>query len=102
MPGKAAARNFEAHVSTQPLPPPATTTHVGEMIKATGTSKVFINGQHAAEKGDMCVCPESGNTINIGSSSVFIGGKAAARQMDQNTHTRSYIQQGSLVVFIGD
>lgn len=102
MPGKSAARNLDQHVCPQPLPPPATTTHVGGIIQAAGTAKVFINGQAAAVKGDMCTCPEPGNTINMGSGSVFIGGMAAARQLDQNTHTGSYIQQGSPTVFIGD
>jgi uncharacterized Zn-binding protein involved in type VI secretion len=69
---------------------------------AAGTSKVFVNQLPAAVQTDMCICVEPGNMIKSGSSSVFMGGQPAARQMDETTHQPGgMIQMGSPNVFIG-
>lgn len=103
MPGRPAARSNDAHVCPQPLPVPPGGLHVGGVIQAAGAANVFINKIPAAVVGDTCICPEPGNTIKDGSSSVRIGGKAAARQLDGTTHNAGgMIQSGSPNVYIGD
>lgn len=104
MSGLPAARNGDPHVCPSPFANGASGTHVGGLIIASGANKVFINGLPAAVVTDTCACPPDSmpqNQINAGSSSVSFGGKAAARQMDQGSHTGSFIQQGSPNVFIG-
>ena len=106
MPGKPAARNLDIHFCPKPITPPPVppAVHGPGIVQAAGTAKVFINMFPAAVLGDTCMCiPEPGNTIMAGSSSVYFGGKQAARQFDQTTHfSGGFIQAGSSNVFIGD
>ena len=95
-----AARNNDPHICPQPLKTGG--THVGGNIQATGTSKVFVNQLPAAVEGDICICPEPGNKISKGSSSVYFGGIPAARVKDVTFHNPGgFIQTGSTNVFIG-
>ena len=81
---------------------PAATPHGPGMITAAGLSAVFVNSMPAAVSGDTCVCPEPGNSILKGSSTVFFGNKEAARQFDQTAHAPGgVVQYGSANVFIG-
>ncbi|HEX2535545.1 MAG TPA: PAAR domain-containing protein [Chitinophagaceae bacterium] len=102
MPGRPAARNSDTHLCPKPLSSPPNTPHGPGVIMAPGAARVFINSMPAAVAGDTCMCVEPGNTIQSGSSTVLIGGKGAARQMDPTTHAPGgMIQQGSQNVFIG-
>jgi len=100
MPGKPAARLNDQHMCPQPLSS-GTGVHVGGTIVAAGAARVFINQLAAAVQGDMCICPEPGNSIQLGSATVFFGGTPAARQLDQTAHPGGMIIQGSTNVFIG-
>lgn len=101
MPSQPAARGTDTHICPQPLPGGG--IHVGGAVQAAGTAQVFINKLPAAVVGDLCICPEPGNTIQAGSGTVFIGNKSAARQLDGTTHNPGgMIQTGSPNVYIGD
>ena len=101
MAGKAAARNTDNHVCPKPMSTPAATPHGPGKIIAGGAARVFINSLAAAVAGDTCICPEPGNSIQLGSGTVFFGSKQAARQMDLTSHAAGMIQTGSSDVFIG-
>jgi|SRR6185503_9146817 len=102
MPSKPAARNSDSHMCLKPQPPPPGKVHGPGTIVATGAAKVFINNMPAAVEGDTCTCPEPNNTIKKGSATVFIGGKGAARQLDETSHfAGGVITKGSQNVFIG-
>lgn len=102
MPGKPAARNTDVHICPKPLSSPPNTPHGPGQVMATGAARVFVNQLAAAVQNDMCMCVEPGNMIKSGSSSVFFGGQAAARQLDETTHmVGGMIQTGSPNVFIG-
>jgi uncharacterized Zn-binding protein involved in type VI secretion len=102
--GQPAARNSDPHVCTKPLSTSPFPPHGGGTIVAAGTSKVFINNMPAAVTGDICSCPEPGNTIMMGSNTVKFGGQGAARVLDKTTHlpATGKITAGSGNVFIGD
>ena len=103
MPSKPAARNSDQHVCMKPLSSPPNNPHGPGTIMAAGASKVFINSMPAAVEGDTCICAEPGNSIKKGSSTVFFGGKGAARLLDETVHMAgSFITKGSQNVFIGD
>lgn len=96
-----AARSGDSHECAVPLSS-GTSTHVGGLIQATGTSKVFINNMPAAVQDDTCICPEGGpNKIMIGSTTVFFGNKGAGRVNDLTTHGAGKVAMGSTNVFIG-
>lgn len=96
----AAARNGDSFTCAQPFSS-GSGTHTGGAIQASGAAQVFINSQPAAVVGDLCICQEPGAAIDRGSSSVKIGGQAAARQGDTCTHQPSSISSGSANVNIG-
>jgi uncharacterized Zn-binding protein involved in type VI secretion len=97
---KPAARNNDRQICTQPLSAGGG-AHVGGKIMALGISQVFINQRAAAVVGDNCECQELPCQIAGGSGTVFIGGKAVARQYDRTTHNPSAVSEGSPDVFIG-
>lgn len=79
------------------------TPHVGGPIfmKEPQPARTVIIGKlPAAVVGDMCVCAGPPATINKGSASVFICGKAAARKNDASDHLGS-IKTGCNSVLIG-
>ena len=53
--------------------------HVGGPITGPGVPTVLVAGQPAAVVGDLCTCVGPPDTIAKGSSTVFIGGRQAAR-----------------------
>ncbi|WP_373553303.1 PAAR domain-containing protein [Haliscomenobacter sp.] len=99
MPAKPAARNNDQQICTQPISGGG--AHTGGPIIAAGAGLVFINQRAAAVVGDNCTCQELPCRIAEGSGTVFIGGKAVARQLDKTTHSPSMISEGSPDVFIG-
>ena len=78
-----AARLFDMH--TCPLVS-GTVPHVGGPVAGPGAPNVLIGGMPAAVVGDLCTCVGPPDSIATGSSTVFIGGKAAARQGDTTAH----------------
>ncbi|WNO61004.1 PAAR domain-containing protein [Rheinheimera sp. MMS21-TC3] len=81
--GKPAAVIGMMHLCPKVQPGPV--PHVGGPIIA-GSPNVSICGIPAARKGDKLVCVGPPDTINSGSSTVFINGKNAARLGDSTAH----------------
>lgn len=92
-----AARITDMHVcpmTTGPVP------HVGGPILPPGCPTVLIGGMPAACVGDMAVCTGPPDTIIMGSTTVMIGGKFAARLGDSTAHGGTIIL-GEFTVLIG-
>jgi uncharacterized Zn-binding protein involved in type VI secretion len=81
-------------VSPGPVP------HVGGPITAPGVPTVMIGFLPAATMGDMCVCVGPPDSIAMGSTTVMIGNKFAARLGDPTTHGGSIVV-GCPTVIIG-
>lgn len=82
-----AARVTDMHICPMQTPP-IPTPHVGGPILPPGNVQVLIGGMPAACVGDNCICTGGGLTdpIIMGSKTVKIGGKFAARQGDTTSH----------------
>ncbi len=92
-----AARITDMHVcpmTTGPVP------HVGGPILGPGVPTVLIASMPAAVVGDMCSCVGPPDTIVVGSATVMIGGKPAARMGDSTAHGGSIVL-GAPTVMIG-
>jgi uncharacterized Zn-binding protein involved in type VI secretion len=63
-----------------------TVPHVGGPVSGPGVPNVLIGNMPAAVVGDLLVCTGPPDTIVKGSSTVFIGGRPAARQGDMTSH----------------
>ena len=68
--------------------------HAGRPVIAQGSATVFINGQPAARKGDLCAC---GATIEDGSANVIVGGKTATTD-DISPEVPAFVHTAMLVV----
>ncbi|HMO59584.1 MAG TPA: PAAR domain-containing protein [Roseiflexaceae bacterium] len=93
-----AARVTDTHVcpmSDGPKP------HVGGPILPPGTPTVLIGKLPAAGVGDMATCAGPPATILMGSTSVRIGGKFAARIGDPTAHGGRIVGPGCPTVNIG-
>lgn len=75
--------------------------HVGGPIIGPGCPTVLICNMPAATMGDMCTCVGPPDTIILGSTGVFIGGKMAARMGDMCAHG-GMITMGAPTVLIGE
>lgn len=80
---------------TPPIP------HVGGPVIGPGVPTVLICNMPAATMGDMCMCVGPPDTIILGSTGVFIGGKMAARMGDMCAHG-GMITMGAPTVLIGE
>ena len=60
--------------------------HVGGPILPPGVPTVLIGGLPAATVGSMCTCVGPPDSIVLGSFTVLIGGKPAARMLDTTAH----------------
>ena len=92
-----AARVGDMHVCpafTGPVP------HVGGPILPPGTVTVLVGCMPQAGLGDMAVCVGPPDSIIKGSATVMIGGKPAARMMDNCAHG-GMIVLGCPTVMIG-
>ncbi|HEY4155313.1 MAG TPA: PAAR domain-containing protein [Puia sp.] len=78
----AAARITDMHTCPLVTPPP----HVGGPITGPCVPTVLIGNLPAAVIGDLCVCVGPPDSIVVGSSTVIIGGRPAARQGDLTAH----------------
>lgn len=89
-------------VTDQHVCPLATgpTPHVGGMLLPAGCITVLIGKMPAARVGDFAFCVGSPANIVVGSQTVFIGGKYAARMGDQTSHG-GVIVTGLPTVLIG-
>jgi uncharacterized Zn-binding protein involved in type VI secretion len=77
-----AARLTDMHTCFLVTPPP----HVGGPVSGPSVVTVLIGNLPAAVVGDLCVCAGPPDAIIAGSTTVFIGGRAAARQGDMTAH----------------
>ena len=93
---------FAARITDMHVCPMVTGTvpHVGGPVLPPGCPTVFIGGMPAACVGDMAVCTGPPDTIIIGSTTVLIGGKFAARMGDSTAHGGTIIL-GCFTVLIG-
>jgi len=83
-----AARVTDMHICPMQIPAPTPIPHVGGPVLPPGSVQVLIGGLPAACVGDNCICTGGGlmDSIVMGSTSVKIGGKFAARQGDTTSH----------------
>lgn len=79
----AAARKTDMHVCPMAE---GTKPHVGGPVQTGSNTTVIIGGQAAAIKGDPCTCSGPVDTINMGSKTVLIANKPAARMGDSTLH----------------
>jgi len=99
--GKPAARITDMHTCPMVTPGTPPIPHVGGPISGPCVPPVLIGFMPAATVGDMCVCVGPPDTIAMGSPTVFIGGKMAARMGDPTVHG-GVIVVGCPTVLIGE
>ena len=92
-----AARTTDMHVCPMVT---ALVPHVGGPILPPGEPTVLIDNLPAATLGNMCTCTGPPDSIVMGSLTVLIGGKPAARLGDTTAHGGSIVA-GSPDVMIG-
>lgn len=95
--GMPAARVTDMHVCPMVT---GIVPHVGGPIAVPGAPTVLIVGLPAATVTSMCVCVGPPDTIALGSFTVLLGGKPAARLGDMTAHGGSIVL-GAPTVLIG-
>lgn len=98
---KPAARIGDMHMCPMVTPGTPPIPHVGGPVIGPGVPTVLICNMPAATMGDMCMCVGPPDTIILGSTGVFIGGKMAARMGDMCAHG-GMITMGAPTVLIGE
>lgn len=96
--GQPAARLGDMHacpLSDGPKP------HVGGPVLPPCCPTVLVGSLPAARVGDMATCASAPDTIALGSFTVLIGGKPAARMLDTTMHGGKIVA-GCPTVLIGD
>jgi uncharacterized Zn-binding protein involved in type VI secretion len=83
---KPAARITDMHTCPMVTPGLPPVPHVGGPIIGPGVPTVLIGGIPASVLGDMCTCVGPPDSIALGSTSVLIASKPAARMGDQTVH----------------
>ena len=83
-----------------PMVNPGPVPHVGGPITSPGVPTVLIGYLPAATMGDMCICTGPPDSIVMGSTTVMIGNKFAARLGDTTAHGGSIVA-GCPTVVIG-
>jgi uncharacterized Zn-binding protein involved in type VI secretion len=96
----AAARLTDLHVCPMVIPGPVPVPHVGGPLLGPGIPTVLVGKLAAAVVGDLLVCVGPPDAIAMGSTSVMIGGKPAARMGDPTEHGGSVVF-GCPTVMIG-
>lgn len=81
--GKPASRITDMHVCPMVT---GTVPHVGGPILSPGGPTVIIGGMPSATVGSVCTCVGPPDTVAMGSTSVMIQGKPAARMGDSTAH----------------
>ena len=97
---KPAARVGDMHTCPMVTPGLPPVPHVGGPILPPGVPTVLICNMPAATLGDMCTCVGPPDSIVLGSATVMIGGKPAARMGDLTSHGGSIVL-GAPTVLIG-
>ncbi len=82
--GMPASRVGDMHVC--PMTNPGPVPHVGGPVSVPGAPTVIIGGMPAATVGSMCVCVGPPDSVAMGSTSVFLSKKPAARLGDSTAH----------------
>jgi uncharacterized Zn-binding protein involved in type VI secretion len=98
--GQPAARVGDMHVCPMVTPAVVPIPHVGGPILPPGMPTVLIGGMPAATLTNMCVCVGPPDVIILGSFTVMIGKKPAARMGDMTAHGGSIVM-GCPTVLIG-
>ncbi len=98
---KPAARIGDMHMCPMVTPGTPPIPHVGGPVIGPGVPTVLICNMPAATMGDMCMCVGPPDSIILGSTGVFIGGKMAARMGDMCAHG-GMITLGAPTVLIGE
>lgn len=98
--GQPAARLTDMHVCPMVTPGVPPIPHVGGPIAAPGAPTVLTCSLPQSCVGDMCVCVGPPDSIVLGSFTVLVGGKPAARMGDTTAHGGSIIL-GAPTVLIG-
>lgn len=84
--GAPAARVGDMHVCPMVTPGVPPIPHVGGPVMPPGTPTVLIGAMPAATVGILCTCVGPPAPIVLGSFTVMIGGKPAARMGDTTGH----------------
>ncbi|MDQ2667566.1 MAG: PAAR domain-containing protein [Gemmatimonadota bacterium] len=98
--GAPAARIGDMHMCPMVTPGLPPIPHVGGPILPPGMPTVLIGAMPAATATSMCVCVGPPDVIALGSFTVLIGGKPAARMGDMTAHGGAIIL-GCPTVLIG-
>ena len=98
--GQPAARVTDMHACPMVTPGTPPVPHVGGPISGPGCPTVLIGGLPAAVAGDMAVCVGPPDFVAMGSTTVTICGKPAARAGDPTAHGGA-ITAGCPTVLIG-
>ena len=77
-----AARITDLHICPLSSPNP----HIGGPVIGPSVITVLIGNMPAAVVGDICICAGPPDSIIMGSMTVIIGGRFAARQGDMTAH----------------
>src|SRR4051812_33700733 len=86
-----AARVGDMHVCPMVTPGTPPVPHVGGPILPPGQPTVFIGNMPAATATGMCTCVGPPDTIALGSMTVLICNKPAARMGDSTAHGGSIV-----------
>lgn len=97
---KPAARVGDMHVCPMVTPAVPPVPHVGGPVLPPGVPTVLIGGLPAATATSMCTCVGPPDTIALGSMTVLIGNKPAARMGDMTAHGGTIVV-GCPLVLIG-
>ena len=95
-----AARMTDMHTCPMQTPGLPPVPHVGGPVIGPCVPNVLIEKLPAAVVGDSCTCVGPPDTIAMGSTTVMIGGKPAARIGDTTAHGGSIVL-GAATVMIG-
>lgn len=99
--GKPSARISDLHTCPMATPGTPPVPHVGGPISGPCVPTVLVGFLPAAVVGDSCVCVGPPDTITMGSPTVLIGNKMAARMGDPTLHG-GVITAGFPSVLIGE
>jgi uncharacterized Zn-binding protein involved in type VI secretion len=97
---KPAARVSDMHVCPMVTPGVVPIPHVGGPVLPPGAPTVLIGGLPAATVGGQCLCVGPPDAIIMGSATVLIQNKPAARLGDNTAHGGSIVM-GCPTVMIG-
>jgi uncharacterized Zn-binding protein involved in type VI secretion len=97
---KPAARLTDMHVCPMVTPAVPPIPHVGGPVVGPGVPTVLTMALPQAVIGDMCVCVGPPDVIAMGSVTVLVSGRPAARMGDMTAHGGSIVV-GAPTVLIG-